>query len=200
MNDFGTTFDNTQFDDMRQQLNILKKKLEHQEIVNERVIRNSMKKTVSSINRRYFIIMAISLFMIPYGYWAFVQLSGFSVAFWIGTSILMLICLGATFYNSKDLRDPGFLRNNLVDVRKKAARAKKFDSDWLFFGIPMTILWLGWFAWEVYKKGGSDEMMPFLIGGGFGGAIGLIIGLSIHYKTQRNYQEIIDQIEELTES
>ena len=128
MNDFGTTFDNTQFDDMRQQLNILKKKLEHQEIVNERVIRNSMKKTVSSINRRYFIIMAISLFMIPYGYWAFVQLSGFSVAFWIGTSILMLICLGATFYNSKDLRDPGFLRNNLVDVRKKAARAKKFDS------------------------------------------------------------------------
>ena len=81
MNDFGTTFDNTQFDDMRQQLNILKKKLEHQEIVNERVIRNSMKKTVSSINRRYFIIMAISLFMIPYGYWAFVQLSGFSVAF-----------------------------------------------------------------------------------------------------------------------
>ncbi|MBQ2345636.1 MAG: hypothetical protein II390_08500, partial [Prevotella sp.] len=102
MNDFGTTFDNTQFDDMRQQLNILKKKLEHQEIVNERVIRNSMKKTVSSINRRYFIIMAICLFMIPYGYWAFVQLSGFSVAFWIGTSILMLICLGATFYNSKD--------------------------------------------------------------------------------------------------
>lgn len=200
MNDFGTTFDNTQFDDMRQQLNILKKKLEHQEIVNEHVIRNSMKKTVSSINRRYFIIMAISLFMIPYGYWAFVQLSGFSVAFWIGTSILMLICLGATFYNSKDLRDPGFLRNNLVDVRKKAARAKKFDSDWLFFGIPMSILWLGWFAWEVFKKGGSDEMMPFLIGGGFGGVIGLIIGLSIHYKTQRNYQEIIDQIEELTES
>ena len=43
-------------------------------------------------------------------------------------------------------------------------------------------------------------MMPFLIGGGFGGAIGLIIGLSIHYKTQRNYQEIIDQIEELSES
>lgn len=200
MNDFGTTFDNTQFDDMRQQLNLLKKKLEQQEIVNERVIRNSMKKTVSSINRRYFIIMAICLFMIPYGYWAFVQLSGFSVAFWIGTSILMLICLGATFYNSKDLRDPGFLRNNLVDVRKKVARAKKFDNDWLFFGIPMVILWLGWFAWEVYKKGGSDEMMPFLIGGGFGGVIGLIIGLRIHYKTQHNYQEIIDQIEELTES
>lgn len=200
MNDFGTTFDNTQFDDMRQQLNILKKKLEHQEIVNERVIRNSMKKSVSSINRRYFIVMALCLFMIPYGYWAFVQLSGFSVAFWIGTSILMLICLGATFYNGKDLRDPGFLRNNLVDVRKKVARAKKFDSDWLFFGIPMVILWLGWFAWEVYKKGGSDEMMPFLIGGGFGGVIGLIIGLRIHFKTQRNYQEIIDQIEELTES
>lgn len=193
MNDFGTTFDNNQFEDMRQQMNILKKKLEQQEIVNDRVIRQSMKKTVSSINRRYFIIMALCLFMIPYGYWAFVQISGLSLAFWIGTCILMLICAGATFYNGKDLRDPVFLRNNLIEVRKKVARAKKFDSDWLFFGIPMIILWFGWFVWEIDQKG-------LLIGGAVGGIIGLIIGLRIHYNTQRNYQEIIDQIEELTES
>lgn len=192
-NDFQNNMNEAQFEDMRQQMNILKKKLEQQEIMNERVIRNSMKKTVSSINLRYFIIMALCLFTIPYGYWAFVQISGLSLAFWIGTCILMLICAGATFYNGKDLRDTGLMRNNLIDVRKKVARAKKFDSNWLFFGIPMIILWFGWFVWEIGQKG-------LLIGGAVGGIIGLLIGLRIHYKTQRNYQEIIDQIEELSES
>ena len=192
-NDFQHNMNEAQFEDMRQQMNILKKKLEQQEIMNERVIRNSMKKTVSSINLRYFIIMALCLFTIPYGYWAFVQISGLSLAFWIGTCILMLICAGATFYNGKDLRDTGLMRNNLIDVRKKVARAKKFDSNWLFFGIPMIILWFGWFVWEIDQKG-------LLIGGAVGGIIGLLIGLRIHYKTQRNYQEIIDQIEELSES
>lgn len=192
-NDFQNNMNEAQFEDMRQQMNILKKKLEQQEIMNERVIRNSMKKTVSSINLRYYIIMALCLFIIPYGYWAFVQISGLSLAFWIGTCILMLICAGATFYNGKDLRDSGLMRNNLIDVRKKVARAKKFDSNWLFFGIPMIILWFGWFVWEIDQKG-------LLIGGAVGGIIGLLIGLRIHYKTQRNYQEIIDQIEELSES
>lgn len=192
-NDFQNNMNEAQFEDMRQQMNILKKKLEQQEIMNERVIRNSMKKTVSSINLRYYIIMALCLFIIPYGYWAFVQISGLSLAFWIGTCILMLICAGATFYNGKDLRDTGLMRNNLIDVRKKVARAKKFDSNWLFFGIPMIILWFGWFVWEIDQKG-------LLIGGAVGGIIGLLIGLRIHYKTQRNYQEIIDQIEELSES
>ncbi|MBP5711589.1 MAG: hypothetical protein J6W77_01125 [Prevotella sp.] len=192
-NDFQNNMNEAQFEDMRQQMNILKKKLEQQEIMNERVIRNSMKKTVSSINLRYYIIMALCLFIIPYGYWAFVQISGLSLAFWIGTCILMLICAGATFYNGKDLRDSGLMRNNLIDVRKKVARAKKFDSNWLFFGIPMIILWFGWFVWEIDQKG-------LLIGGAVGGIIGLLIGLRIHYKTQRNYHEIIDQIEELSES
>ena len=193
MNEFEKTFDNSQLDDIRQQMNILKKKLEQQEIVNDRVIRQSMQKTVSSINRRYFLIMALCLFMIPYGYWAFVQISGLSLAFWIGTSILMLICGGATLYNGKDLRDPGLMCNTLIEVRKKMARAKKFDSDWLFFGIPMIFLWFGWFVWEIDQKG-------LLIGGAIGGIIGIIIGMRIHYKTQRNYQEIIDQIEELSET
>lgn len=200
MNDFNHPLENSQLDEMRQQMNILKKKLEKQEITNDRIIRQSMKNSVSIINRRYYILIALALFMIPYGYWAFVELSGFSVAFWIGTCVLLLVCAAATFYNGKDLRDPGLMRNNLVEVRKKMARAKKFDNDWLFFSIPMIILWLVWFGWEAYKKEGQGELMTLLYAGIVGGIIGLIIGLRIHFKTQSNYQEIINQIEELSET
>ena len=170
---------------MRQQLTTLKQKLNEQEIVNERLMRRSMRNTVSNITRRYYVLMALAILMVPYGYWVFVKLYNFSIAFWIATSIFMLICGGATFYNSRE-------------ARKKVASAKKFDSDWLLIGIPAVILWLGWFCFESYQNVGDVNPSVFMIGGIVGGVLGGIIGFTIHFKTQRQYQDIIDQIEDLT--
>ena len=126
----------TQLEEMRQQMLTLKKKLEKQEIVNDRLIRRSMKNTAGNIRRTYLMTIAVSILMVPYGYWAFVTLSHFSVAFWIGTSIFMLVCGGATLYNRRNLSDARLMTNNLIDVRRRMACAKKFDSDWLFFSTP----------------------------------------------------------------
>ena len=52
------TNENFELENMRQQLNTLKKKLDQQEIVNDRLIRHSMEKTANKINRRYYFIMA----------------------------------------------------------------------------------------------------------------------------------------------
>ena len=104
-NDFQNNMNEAQFEDMRQQMTTLKKKLQQQEIVNDRMIRHSMKNTASNISRRYFMIMAVCILMIPYSYWAFVMLNGFSIPFWIFTCIVMLVCFGGTFYNSRKLSD-----------------------------------------------------------------------------------------------
>ena len=55
--------ENFELENMRQQMNTLKKKLEQQEIVNDRMIHKSMKRTTSSIMRRYYAIMALCLLM-----------------------------------------------------------------------------------------------------------------------------------------
>ena len=197
-NDYQNTQTDMELENMRQQMNTLKKKLEQQEIVNDQMIRRSMKKNADTITRRYYMLMVIGLLMVPYGYWAFVKLSNFSVAFWIGTSILMLICTGATYYNMQhNLSDSNMMRNNLVEVRRKMARAKKFDADWLFFGIPAILLWFAWFVYEVNQSMGDCTNALFW-GGCVGGIIGAIIGFKIHFRTQRQYQEIIDQIEDIT--
>ena len=47
------------------------------------------------------------------------------------------------------------------------------------------------------NNGSLDEGLFW--GGVVGGIIGAIAGFKIHFKTQRQYQEIIDNIEELTE-
>ncbi len=188
----------TQLEEMRQQMQTLKNKLEKQEIVNDHMIRHSMKKTAGNISRRYYFIMVLCLLMIPYSYWAFVMLSGYSIAFWIFTCFVMLTCLGATYYNSRNLSDSNMMTNNLVDVRRRMARAKKFDADWLFFGIPVIIIFLGWFMYETYQLHDGDLANGLFWGGCIGGILGAIGGLSLHFKTQRQYQEIIDQIEDLT--
>ena len=193
MNDF-------ELNDMRQQMDMLKKKLEQQEIVNDRIIRQSMRKDVAYINRTYTWTSVLALMMIPYCYWAFVVLAGFSIAFWVATSLFMLAAVGYTYYNGKDMFDSHLMNENLVEVHKKVARAKKRDSQWLLISIPVLILWIAWFAYEIYLKGGSREVIGFAYGGTVGGIIGLIIGLRIHFKTQRKYREIIEQIEEVTET
>ena len=187
-----------ELENMRQQMETLKKKLDQQEIVNDRFIRQSMKKTAGDINRTYIWLIILGVVMVPYGYWAFVVLSHFSIAFWIATSILMLVCAGATYYNKRNLSDANLMTNNLVDVRRRMARAKKFDADWLFFGIPAIIVWLGWFFYEIYLQDHALISNPLFWGGCVGGVIGAIIGFSIHFKTQRQYQQIIDEIEDIT--
>lgn len=66
-------------DEMRQQMAILKNKLDNQTIVNDRLIRRAVKNSVSTINKRYLVISIIAFAMIPYGYWAFVKLNGLSI-------------------------------------------------------------------------------------------------------------------------
>ncbi len=187
----------TQFEEMREQMNTLKKKLKEQEIVSDRMIRLSMKKTANNIKRRYYAIIALCLLMVPYTYVVFVLNQGLSLGFWIATSIFMLVCAGATYYNCQNVTNTNMMSNNLVEVGRKMARAKKFDVNWLYFGIPAVIAWLAWLTWEFYQK--DAEMARYMIYATICGAvIGAIIGCSLHFKTQHQYQEIIDQIEDIT--
>ena len=192
------TNENFELENMRQQMETLKKKLDQQEIVNDRFIRHSMEKTAGDIKRTYIWLIILSVAMIPYSYWVFVILCHFSIAFWIATSIFMLVCGGATYYNKRNLTDSNLMANNLMEVGRRMARAKKFDADWLFFGIPGIILWLAWIFYEVYKQNHDMLSHPLFWAGCVGGIIGTIIGFSIHFKTQRQYQNIIDQVEDIT--
>ncbi len=193
--------DNNDFEleNMRQQMATLKKKLDKQEIVNDHIIRQSMKKAAGSINRTYLWLIVLGLLMVPYGYWVFVKELNFSIAFWIGTSIFMLACTGANYYNKRNVNDANLMSNNLVDARRRMVRAKKFENDWLFVGIPLLVMWLAWFFWEAYKINNNLFNEPVSWGACVGAVIGAAIGLSIHFKNQRQYKEIIEQIDELTE-
>ena len=111
---------NTEFEDMRQQLSILKEKLQHQAIVNDQVFRRSMKRNVMSINRRYMFISILCILMIPYAYWAFVVMAGMSFYFWLATAVLLLVSFCYTIYNGRNLNSR-LVERDLVDARMKVS-------------------------------------------------------------------------------
>lgn len=183
---------------MRQQMTILKNKLEKQEIISDRMLRKAMKKNVVDINRRYLIIATVGLLMIPYGYWAFVMMGGMSIGFWLVCSFGMVVSFCYTLWNGKDLRDKHLLETDILTARKKVARAKKRDHEWLKFGIPFGILFIIYFAYEAYRLYGAEGEWHMLIVGVICGLIGCAVGVKLHFSTQRKYQDIIDQIDDLT--
>ena len=187
-----------ELEEMRQQMAILKDKLENQTIVNDRFIRRSIKRGVGTIKRRYLVIGIVALAMIPYGYWAFVMLNGLSVALWLTMCVLMLTVVGFMYYNGRDLFDNDFMGGNLLDVKRKVTLAKKRDANWLWFGVPAVMLWFGWFLYEESQKVEfSQGILLFFI---FCMIAGLLVGLSVHFKTQRHYRDTIEQIEELEDT
>ena len=186
---------NNEFEDMRQQMEILKEKLQKQNIINEKVLRRSMKKSALNINRRYLMVCILCILMQPYSYWAFVKLNGMSIFLWLATCALMLLVFCYTLYTGRFI-DSRLMDSNLVEVRKKVAKAKKLDQDWLKIGIPSVVLWLAYYGYEQYRVlGGGDWLMPVVMCLTCG-IIGMAIGLRIHFKIQDDYSQIIEEIDD----
>ena len=184
-----------QLEEMRQQMAVLKEKLDKQKIVNEHLILDSIHHKTSAISRHYAIIGILDVALIPYSYWAFVVLNGSSLGVWIYVSILLLIALAYTIYTGQYIRNKSLYFSNLVEARKRVAYAKKLDHNWLWFGLPAILIWLFYFCIDSVQQ--SQEPMGWYItisGCAVGGAIA---GLRIHFNIQRKYQEIIEQIKEI---
>ena len=185
------------FEEMRQQMNILKEKLQKQEIVNEKVFRRSTRKSLKGINRRYTFISILCILMVPYSYWAFVKLTGMSIWLWLATCVLMLIAFVYTQYTGRFISSRVF-EKDLVQARAKVAKAKKLDHDWLKIGIPLIVLWLAYFGYEMYKVTGGEDSIYIVVMCVVCALLGGAVGLKVHFKNQDDYSQIIEEIDDFT--
>lgn len=183
----------SQLEEMRQQMAILKQKLEQQEIVNDRIIRHSMKKAVRSIGNYYVFNICACVFVIILSYFIF-TVKGFSLAFCCATCILMLLGIATSIYNKVILKDSVIMSANMLEVRKNMLRAKKADTKIFLFGMIGSVLWYVWLQYEALQKFGTSSMQLFIFF-----FIGCILSVILYKGVQRKYHEVLDQIEELEE-
>ncbi len=193
-----------QLEQMRQQMTELKQQLDKQQIVNEQLLRQSMTSKMSWIKRYIWLEMALIpiLLLILAPIHAMLGLS-----WWLyGFLAVMLVVDVAADYRINKVDKNQLLMGNLVEASRRLTLMKK-QRAWSFaLGILVVIIWIVWFLYELQCASGmqsSDFLNGFAMGGFFGGIIGGVIGLVvaiiIFYKMQRTNDEVLAQIDQLTQ-
>lgn len=184
---------------LRQQLSLLNKKLEKQSIVNEKLIRNSMKERISNINHTGIILCVLVTIATPIIAINYARLLNFSLALNIFTCVFMAIAFVYTIWSHWGLNSE-LLNGDLITASGKILRTRKRYKQWGYFSYPWLVVWLCWNGWEVYTKIDNREMLLGIIVGGIVGlVIGGIYGWRQRNKIYRNIDAMLEEIKELKE-
>lgn len=189
---------NNELEQMRDQIALLRRKLDKETIINERLLRRAMHDKVRGITRDNRAMIILGTLAIPYTFIAFGYL-GISLWFRIATALLLGVCIVATWWGQRGLHADELLDGDVVSVGKKVLRLKQMNDRWLWFAIPLLLAWLAWLVWEAYQQiGGTPLFNGFVTGAIVGIFIGGIIGGVYRSRMKRRVREVLAHIEELT--
>jgi len=187
------------FDEMRNQITLLKQKLNHEEIINDQLLREVTRANMGTINwakYKSFICVAICLVIYPT---TMLYMGIFSTAFVVFTCVMVLFCAYATYYVHRPVDRMNLMTEDLATVAKVMAKFRKQYDQWLHYVTPSLLIpWLSWavyeYAWKDVPEGVNSWMLtiPILVGA----VIGMLIGYYWHRKAVNAADKIIRQIEE----
>lgn len=194
---------NNELELLRQQMNVLKEKLDAQEIVNDRLVAKSMRKEMSWIKKYIYVQFAL----IPFVALIWVGVKYILGLSWWNYSFLMLVCVISVYVdyviNVKALSNADYHKNNLIETARKLVKMKRQRTIQMIVEILLLILWLIWTFLEVNSAQSTATglrqslLQGGIIGGYIGGVIGLIVAFVIFYKMQRTNDRMIEQIDDM---
>lgn len=193
---------NNELEIMRSQMASFKKQLEQQEIINSRIMAESMKKKFSWIKRM--IIGEIILTPILL-YLAFAAKCYFDLSWWsVGTFVILLLCDVWCDYdiNMRAIKNSDYSRDNLVNTMEKLLRMKQHRTKQAAIMLITLIGLIIWFLIEIslhlISINAATRMWGVFYGGVVGGVIGIAVSWWIYCKMQKTNDEMIKQIEEIS--
>lgn len=196
----------TELDILRQQMDVLKKKLDTQEIINVALIKESMKNKMSWIKK--YVFLQMGLIPVIAIMWV-VVVYAMHISWWSYIFLLAMCCIDVAYdyhINVRAITDEDYNRSNLIEMTKKLMKMKRQRAIQMTITIPLLILFLLWVGYEAYSSidiARNAFETGFIKGGLFGGAIGGILGIGfairIFLKMQKTNDEVIKQIEEMRE-
>lgn len=195
----------TELELMHQQMDTLKTKLNEQQIINDKLLKQSMKSKMGWIKKFIWIellvllpfvgiMFAIEKFDLHYSWWSY--------------GVLMLFMVADVLFdyriNVMALKDVDYEKDNLVQTAGKLLKMKHYRKLHTTIGLPLATLVLAWMGIEVYfnnshTQDGNTFLLILLIACIIGFCIGLAIGLFILHKMQKTNDELIRQMKEITE-
>ena len=187
--------------EMKEQLSLLIKKLDKETIVNERIIRRSMKDKADKLSRSLIVEIIVCLIMIPVFICVLPNLSKVSMPFCIFSAGIFALAILYNFYMYIRFRPQKFIEGNMIEARRDTLNFKKHTLRWTYcIGIPFLVIYIAWFVYEKMQYYQGEILKIVLVSGLIGFLIGGSIGINVFIKTLRTTDDILSQIEELEES
>lgn len=187
------------FEDIQRQIDLLKKKLDNEKIINERLMRKAMSSRVNSVERYLWKVLSLGVVAMALMALDFIVLFPLSLPFVIATELMLLCCIVFICINKRLVSSDKIMSGNLIEASSSLARFKKREIRYICVSIPLTVLWITWLVFEIRVYAPDEESMySMLTGITIGGIIGFCIGISMFRKMLFNVNDVLSQIEELT--
>ena len=186
-----------ELDILKEEMAALKRSLDKEQIVNDRLLRTVMRQKASWLNK--FVIS--EFIMLPILYLMFVGICVFfHVSQWYAFSLLVLSLIDVlvdirTFRISPKV----FSTCTMLEVRRLLVRQKKERFIHVCIALPLAIAWLILMLCAIANATdpmATDHMLNYsgVVGGIIGGIIGGIVVMIIYRKAQKTNDFIINDI------
>lgn len=179
---------------MRSQFDILKNKLNNQDIINDQLLRNAMSEKMSWIMKYVWFELLVLLPLCALSFYGMrLLIPGLPLAPMVCILLLVAISIALDFYFNRTSEND-WNTENLVTTGRKLIIMKRLRWTQVAVSMPIAILLFFWYA----SGFEGEEAEVINIGMIVGGVIGAIVGLVILVKMNRTNDALINQIRELT--
>lgn len=184
-----------ELEQLRNDYTKLKSVLDRQEITNERLIMESIRKDLGFVGRKKW--AGVPAFLAVVALMPYLSREiGLRTPFMIATIVMMAVLAIANFIRMSGLDDNLVSMMSTQEFVKQIKKRKQQQFNWIKTTIPMLFLWTGYFVGECLHADLPEEILfSLLCGLATGMIIGGIIGLHIHNRIVGIYEGIILQLE-----
>lgn len=183
---------------MKQQIELLKGKLEKETIVNDTMLRRMLSEKARFLKMTGWGKTLACFLSIPLMVWC-TRFLGLSMALTIVTAVFLTGAFIYTFITHRDINRTDIMNDDLMEMGERVAKLKKRYSSWLLIGIPFVVMWFAWFFYELsVNMNVTVEQREVSIEGCIVGVlIGGVIGVMRYRKVQRVATEVMQRIEDM---
>lgn len=195
---------NLELQQLKSQMEILRAKLDRQQIVNDNLLRRSMTGKMSWIKKYVWFEIIITPFLLLF----FFELhNGLGLSWWLYGFLAALLVVDVTMDWRINRYSPSrLMQGSLVEAAHHFTRMKRRRAVSMAVMLPLTIVWVVWFVFELLRVARDSGTAPdiargfaygALVGAIIGGIVGLIFAVYIFRKMQRTNDDILATLHEL---
>ena len=193
----NNNFDTMELQEMKEQIALLKSKLEKETIVSDTMMRRILSDKARTLKTMGLGKTLACFLAVPMMLWCNWFL-GLSTLFTVVTTVYLSFAFIHTYITHRDINKMDLMNDDLVAVGEKVAKVQPRYSSWIIYGIPFFLCGFVWFVYELNNAGLSETNLDAAFNGMLiGGVVGGLMGVMRYRKIQRVASDVLRQVEEM---